>query len=266
MNSGKIFKMCFILSLFVSVAVMLLSSPDQASATNKKYNRVARIGTPKVDGNLNDSVWQGADWQEMDVYAGGTQPKGFKAKSAVLWDDNFLYTAIEVDDETHASPKAVVPDAANLWNGDSPQHRVDLEYDSITGSGNDIEWGYALQDGKILTTAWSGASNIEFQDVKIVRDDAKKKTYYEVSVILHLFEAKQTLSKYIKENKNAKIGYSDMVNANDGGARLGWLEWSSGIGGAKDANQFGTLTFDSKPQAVNVAGKLVSTWGIIKSQ
>lgn len=266
MNSGKIFKMCFILSFFISVAVMLLSSPDQASATNKKYNRVARIGTPQIDGDLNDSVWQGADWQEMDVYAGGTQPKGFAAKSAVLWDDNFLYTAIDVDDQEHAVPKAVAPGADTIWNGDSFQGRVDLEYDSVPNSGDDIEWGYALQDGKVMTFAWSGAGNIDFDTVKIIRDDKNKKTYYEAALVLRLIKPKQTLSKYIKENKDAKIGYSDMVNANDGGARLGWLEWSSGIGAAKDANQFGTLTFDSTPQAVNVAGKLVSTWGIIKNQ
>ena len=258
--------MCFILSLFISVAVMLLSSPDQANATNKKYNRVAKIGTPQIDGDLNDPVWQGADWQEMDVYAGGTKPKNFKAKSAVLWDDNFLYTAIEVDDDTHASPKAVVVGADSIWQGDSFQGRVDLEYDSMSNSGDDIEWGYALQDGKVMTCAWSGAGNIDFDTVRVIRDDKNKKTYYEAALVLRTIKPKQTLSKYIKENKDAKIGYSDMVNANDGGARLGWLEWSSGIGGAKDANQFGTLTFDSKPQAVNVAEKLVSTWGIIKNQ
>jgi hypothetical protein len=264
MNPGRVMQKCGIVLLFIATVSMLLVLPDQAGAVNKKYNRVARMGTPLVDGDINDKVWQGADWQEMDVYAGGTQPKGFKAKSAVLWDDNFLYTAIEVDDAIHAVPKAVAPGADTIWNGDSPQHRVDLEYDSITGSSNDIEWGYALQDGKILTFAWSGANNIEFQDVKIVRDDSNKKTYYEVSVILHLFEVKQTLSKYVKDNQDAKIGYSDMVNANDGGARLGWLEWSSGIGAAKDANQFGTLTFDHKPQAVNSVEKLVSTWGNLK--
>jgi hypothetical protein len=231
---------------------------------NKKYNRVARIGTPIVDGDLTDKVWQGADWQEMDVYAGGVQPKGFKAKSAVLWDDDYLYTAIEVDDEKHEVPKAVAPGPDTIWNGDSPQHRVDLEYDSISNSGDDIEWGYALQDGKILTYAWSGANNIEFSNVKIVRNEAKKKTYYEVAVVLKTIKDKQTLSKYAKENKDAKIGYSDMVNANDGAARLGWLEWSSGIGASKDANQFGTLSFDHTLQAVNLSEKLVSTWGSLK--
>jgi len=250
-----------ILSVMVSI---MLCIPNQANATNKKYNRIARIGTPVVDGNLNDSVWQGADWQDMDAYAGGTQPKGFEAKSAVLWDNDFLYLAIDVNDNTHAVPKAVAPGADTIWNGDSVQHRVDLEYDSAPNSGQDIEWGYALQDGKVMTCAWSGAGNIDFDTIKIIRDDAKKKTYYEASVVLRLFEEKKTLSQYVKENPDAKIGYSDMVNANDGGARLGWLEWSSGIGAAKDANQFGTLTFDKKPQAINSAEKIASTWGDIK--
>jgi hypothetical protein len=257
-------KTCFILVTAIIFAVMLIV-PYQVYAVNKKYNRVARMGTPVIDGDINDRDWKGADWQEMDVYAGGTQPKGFKAKSAILWDDKFLYIAIEVDDETHAVPKAVVLAADSLWNGDSPQHRVDLEYDSITGSAQDIEWGYALQDGKILTYAWASPANITFDNVKIIRDDTKKKTYYEVAIVLMLYTPKQTLSVYVKENKDAKIGYSDMVNANDGAARLGWLEWSSGIGSAKDANQFGTLTFDHKPQAIASEDKLASTWGELKS-
>ena len=263
MNSRRIVRMCGIVLLFIAAIMLLI--PDQAGATNNKYNRVARLGTPQIDGNLNDPVLQVADWQQMDVYGGGTQPNGFKAKSAVLWEDKFLYTAIEVDDQVHAVPKAVVPDAGNLWQGDSPQHRVDLEYDSISSSADDIEWGYALQDGKILTVAWSNPSKIEFQDVRIIRDDTKKKTYYETAVVLHLIKSNQTLSEYVKANQDAKIGYSDMVNDNDGGARLGWLEWSSGIGASKDANLFGTLTFDNTVlTAVNFAGKLVSTWGELK--
>ena len=251
--------------IMLSVAVLgFLCLPHNVGATNDKYNRVARRGTPVIDGDLNDKAWQGADWQEMDSYAGGTKPKNFAAKSAVLWDDDFLYLAIDVSDDTHAVPKAVVAGAGSLRQGDSVQHRVDLEYDSLPNSGDDIEWGYALQDGKVLTFAWSSANNIEFNNVKIVRDDAKKKTYYEAAVVLHMHKPNQTLSEYVKDNPDTKIGYSDMVNANDGGARLGWLQWSSGIGASKNANEFGTLTFDSKPQAVNPAEKLAGTWAEVK--
>ena len=249
--------------LFITVTVML-AAPHQANAVNDDYNRVAKLGTPLIDGNINDRIWQVADWQEMDVYAGGTKPRGFAAKSAVLWDDDYLYIAIEVDDDTHAVPQAVAPGADTIWNGDSPQHRVDLEYDSITGSAQDIEWGYALQDDNIVTYAWSSAANIEFTDVEIIRDDDNAKTYYESAFVLTLHSPNDTLSEYVKENPDIKIGYSDMVNANDGGARIGWLEWSSGIGQTKDANQFGTMTFDHTPEAVNPEAKLASTWGNLK--
>jgi hypothetical protein len=247
---------------FIFAVMMCIS--HHAYAINDKYNRVARRGTPVVDGNLNDRDWRGADWQEMDVYAGGARPRGFNAKSAVLWDDEFLYTAIEVDDKTHEVPKAVVPGPNTLWKGDSPQQRVDLEYDSMPNSGEDIEWGYALQDGKVLTFAWASANNIEFTDIKIVRDDANDKTYYECAVILYTHSPREKLSDFVKDDKDVKIGYSDMVNANDGGDRLGWLEWSSGIGQGKNADLFGTLTFDHTPQTVNPMGKLAWTWGEIK--
>ncbi|MBT5532597.1 hypothetical protein HOK31_06015, partial [Candidatus Poribacteria bacterium] len=160
----------------VAVTLVATAIAPSSMAENPDYNRVARRGAPTIDGDLTDRDWEGADWQEMDVYGGGAQPAGFEAFSALLWDDDYLYTAIEVSDNDHAVPAALVPDAASLWNGDSPQHRVDLEYDGLAGAAEDIEWGYALQDDAILTTAWSSATNIEFTDVAIVRDDANDMT------------------------------------------------------------------------------------------
>ncbi|MDA1192918.1 MAG: hypothetical protein O3A46_14690 [Candidatus Poribacteria bacterium] len=252
-------------SRFVTLAVGMLFVVGSAVAANDDYNRVARRGTPDVDGDLTDPMWIAADWQEMDVYAGGAKPNGFAAKSAVLWDDEYLYTAIEVDDATHAVPVAVVPAAGDLWKGDSPQHRVDLDYDGAPAAADDIEWGYALQGGKVIMTAWSSPANIEFTDIQIVRDDAKKKTYYETQVVLIAHMTKQPLSEYILKNPKAKIGYSDMVNANDGADRLGWLEWSSGIGASKNAFQFGTMTFDDTPFSVDPSGKMASVWGALKA-
>ena len=249
-------------ALLAVAAALTLALPG--GAVDDDYNRVARLGTPVVDGDLSDPVWLDADWQEMDVYAGGAQPAGFEARSAVLWDGDHLYTAIEVDDATHAAPAAVVNGSVNLWKGDSPQHRVDLEYDSEPGSAQDIEWGYALQDGNLLTHAWASPDNIDFHNIKIVRDEAAQKTYYEAAVTLRMHQPNATLSQYIEDNPNARIGYSDMVNANDGADRLGWLQWSAGIGATKDADLFGTLTFDHTPFAVSPKGKLASAWAALK--
>jgi len=248
----------------LAVALTVLAA-STSWAQNPDYNRVAKRGTPTVDGDLTDRDWEGADWQEMDIYAGGARPAGFEAFSAVLWDDDYLYTAIEVTDRDHAVPVAVVPGAGALWNGDSPQHRVDLEYDGIPGSADDIEWGYALQDDVVLVNAWASAGNIEFTTMEVVRDDANDKTYYETAVLITTHETKQPLSDYINDEPEAKIGYSDMVNANDGAARLGWLEWSSGIGAGKNAFLFGTLTYDHQPQTVYPAGKVVTTWAAIRA-
>ncbi|MAF10802.1 hypothetical protein CMK11_10150 [Candidatus Poribacteria bacterium] len=248
-----------------AVGLVAVTLAVTAIAQNPDYNRVAMRGEPAIDGDLTDRDWLAADWQEMDVYAGGAQPAGFEAFSAVLWDDDYLYTAIEVTDRDHAVPAAVVPNAPALWNGDSPQHRVDMEYDGLPGSAEDIEWGYALQDDRILTAVWSSATNIEFIDVAIVRDDANDMTYYEAAVLLITHETDEPLSDYINDNKDAEIGYSDMVNANDGDVRLGWLEWSSGIGAGKNAALFGTMTFDHTPQAVDPAGKAVTTWAALRA-
>jgi hypothetical protein len=244
--------------------VVLLAGPP-AHAQNPDYNRVAMRGTPTVDGDITDRDWEGADWQELDVFGGGAKPGGFEAFSAVLWDDDYLYIAMDVTDSDHAVPVGAVPNAGALWNGDSPQHRVDLEYDGLPGAADDIEWGYALQDDFVLVNAWASPGNIEFIAMEVVRDDANDKTYYETALLITTHETDEPLSDYINDEQDAQIGYSDMVNANDGAARIGWLEWSSGIGAGKNAALFGTLTFDHTPQAVDPAGKVVTTWAALRS-
>ena len=43
--------------------------------------------------------------------------------------------------------------------------------------------------------------------------------------------------------KHESIGFSLLVNDNDGQGRRGWMEWSSGIGNNKDPLLYGSIIF-----------------------
>ena len=45
----------------------------------------------------------------------------------------------------------------------------------------------------------------------------------------------------ISENDIIKL--SVLFNQNTGGERIGYLEWNSGIGGAKDCKQYGIISY-----------------------
>ena len=58
MKPGKMLQLLVMFSVMIAA---VLSVTYQVGAVNEKYNRVAFRGTPVVDGDINDKVWQSAD-------------------------------------------------------------------------------------------------------------------------------------------------------------------------------------------------------------
>ena len=58
-------------------------------------------------------------------------------------------------------------------------------------------------------------------------------TYYELKI-----PWSEVAGEDFKPDSGTKIGYSLLVNDNDGNGRKGWIEYASGIGSYKDTNLF----------------------------
>ncbi|MCJ8210073.1 carbohydrate-binding family 9-like protein [Mucilaginibacter sp. RS28] len=74
---------------------------------------------PKIDGDINDAVWQKASWTaEFQDIEGNTQPKpSYPTRVKMLWDDHYLYIAAELKDpQVWASIKQ--HDAIVYWDND----------------------------------------------------------------------------------------------------------------------------------------------------
>ncbi len=56
---------------------------------------------PVIDGNINDRVWQNAQWSEsFEDIEGDLKPKPYyETKVKMLWDSTYLYIAANLDDE-----------------------------------------------------------------------------------------------------------------------------------------------------------------------
>ena len=54
----------------------------------------------KIDGKLNEEAWQSAEWtDDFQDIEGGSQPvPRFRTRAKMLWDDNFLYVAAELEE------------------------------------------------------------------------------------------------------------------------------------------------------------------------
>lgn len=206
------------------------------------YPCVSGVQNLQIDGNLNE-------WKEVPRLKLGTgerlhhaekvfEPEGAKwqgpadlsAEVALAWDAKNLYLAVEtVDDKFPVAGE-------QYWQGDSVQFAIDTGHEkSDEPDENDYEVGLGLAKNAVETFfdfAPEG-SNIQPNHVKSAVRATKKGYIVECAVPW----------KHIGIGDIAKrstIGYSFLINDNDGKGRK-WLEWASGIGMSKDPSLYATL-------------------------
>ena len=194
---------------------------------------------PKIDGELSD--WQSVPATNLNtwrhVFLGGEDdarqalkreiwkgPSDLSVAFRGAYDDRKLYLAVSVNDDVHKNPQTI---GIDCWNGDSVQFAIDMECDTKMGYfGNDFEFGMALNDpgdsllwrwverGKYVTKELKGDYKVMEQGKevlrpletvsKIVRDEAKKLTIYELALPLEYLA--------MKPEAGLKFGFTFVVN------------------------------------------------------
>jgi len=194
---------------------------------------------PIVDGDLSEwggvaqvSVSVEKNWVSLDagVPAG---PMDLSANMRMTWDESHLYFAFEVTDNTHWNSEP----AATLWLGDSVQFALDLgneqtvgEYDDL----NDWEVGVALSGEDTLTFCFHAPSGADGCPVTAAVRRKGNKTSYEAAFS-------------VDTAPPGPFGMTFLVNENDGAGREGFLEWTPGIGLAKDPSRFAQVSLVGGP-------------------
>ena len=201
----------------------------------------------KLDGVI-DEQWEGAmefsmgedDWcntTDSDAPWHGNTAKGY-----AMWDDQYLYVAVEAYDASHYQ----VGTAASIWMGDSIQLTTDVSRFTVPAYYGYNEVGFSLnsENGSIENWNWFAAAGKNVSEggiFKIVRDDATETTTYEVAL-----PWSELLPKEIEFGFRS-LGFALIVNENsideDGEVtgRTGWIEYMSGIGLRKEPEKFGDL-------------------------
>ena len=163
-----------------------------------------------------------------------TDPEDLSGQLAATWDDHALRLSIEVRDSIHHQPFTA---PGPLYDGDSVQIGIDtLCNRSVNYDNDDYEICVALTSegpGIAVFTAPGGmaAKLLQLARVEVVREG--QMTRYEVELPW------STLG--VTPKHGLQLGFSFLVNDNDGTGRKGFLEWSGGIGTRKNPRRFGTL-------------------------
>jgi hypothetical protein len=148
----------------------------------------------------------------------------------VMWDDACLYFAAEVTDQEHSAPQP----HQNMWQGDCLQIAVRPGGPTRTSSYDGVhELGLALTvDGPELWQWMPEERVVTEGQVAVVRHEGR--TLYEAAIPWSALG--------LSPEAGRSAGFSLTLNDNDGAGFRGWLEWSSGLCGQKDASRFGVLS------------------------
>lgn len=84
-----------LMMLLVSLVLILSLTPAVSATYDRVY--IAPFGTPHVDG-LAESLWDKAEWTDIDKPYDGTNDSDSVVRIKLLWDDEFLYFLAEVYD------------------------------------------------------------------------------------------------------------------------------------------------------------------------
>lgn len=198
----------------------------------------------------NGGKWEGADDHETCFM--------------IVWDEDAVYIALIVTDDEHEH----AADAA--WNGDGAQLAFEMSGKRKPGIPM---WLYnvGLDDKaeNILPVALNenpgGAGIVPDDDIVVIRDEAEKKTYYELR-----FTAEELQVKGKKFSAGSEFGLGICVNDGDKGAgqegQKGWSGWyTHSIVFGKNSEHTGLVTLTDEVLPVEPADKLATTWGFLKS-
>ncbi|MEK0314598.1 chitobiase/beta-hexosaminidase C-terminal domain-containing protein [Cohnella sp. 56] len=214
---------------------------------------------PKTDGAINvsqpfdASQWDNASkvhlGEEQYTNAGAAYPgeDNFSLNQYVKWDSNYLYIAAAVKDSAHVNTANSGLDA---WGFDSIQLSFDPTRAGGFSSGKEhLRYtGGLLPTGSALGNETGGMNpNIKYN---FYRDADTKTTYYLMAF---------PWSNFGITNPSADgtdLGFTLLVNNNNGFGRTGWLSYMYGIATGKNPYQFGDLiltdltSLPSSPDAV----------------
>jgi len=215
---------------------------------HKRYRTVYFKKSPKIDGDISEwkditpiELGKKRDFASFKDVANWNGPKDLSAEVMVARDADHLYIAVRVQDDVFSQQRS----NALIYEGDSVQIAIDVlkDDDPFFREKNLVNYEYAFALTPKGSLTWRHiAPQLEPRGrddnvtLKIVRNEEKKETVYEVAIPLLDMQA------FYKSQQ--VVGFSVIINDNDGKGRKGWLQWTPGIGDAKDSVYYGEVIFE----------------------
>jgi hypothetical protein len=184
--------------------------------------------------NVYNTVSLGIERQEAGPLS-WNGPKDLSGQAWFVHDDKNLYVRLKITDDVH-----VAYPGEGMWKGDSMQ----IAFDTLNDKSNnyrpdDYEYGFALVQGEVQKVCWAKAKGLEKASGGGL-DSIQCRITREADVTCYEFAFPYD-SLYPFDPQNGILGFSFIVNDNDGTNRKGWLQLTPGIGDGKNPSAFASL-------------------------
>ncbi|THF73522.1 beta-galactosidase [Cohnella fermenti] len=227
--------------------------PDSAPFLLSDYDRnTSDLVVPEATGSSGElfdpatlevsehAVWVADDWEYKGA-AQATKPADFGATFAASYSNSGLDLIVRVQDGTFVQDNPL----GSFWQGDSVQFAIDTFGQGFTG--DQVEFQAALTPqgavlykqlvpyvGGNLPTNWTPGNSIaQYASLRVDQSVVGETDYY-----IHVDTSE--LYPFVFDPQSP-IRLSVLVNNNNGTGRLGWLEWSGGIGSEKNPAKYGKI-------------------------
>jgi len=208
---------------------------------------------PTIDGVNSLGEWKGS-WiganSDGDVLSFSKEtfwegPDDLSFNGNMMWDEENFYFLAAVNDDTHFTDHEP-SGKTDLWRGDSVQLGFD-DRESINtvfrNQFSELTIGYLKGVGNVVFKSKAlhtqGGTEFIIEDAEIAIQRYDGYTVYECAIPWDAIFYEDYELKI-----DAPFHFSALVNDNDGAGRVFAIEYTSGIGSAKNAELFGPMTFE----------------------
>ena len=198
----------------------------------EEWNKQTLMQSSTVDNVVYSTNWEGSQWKG---------PEDQSVKAYAMWDEEKVYFCFDVTDDVFSQEN----EGNRTWNGDSVQFGVYMgsgdEYVAV-GAANSLftEIGIAKTPNGVQAYRFR-AQDSDKHKVELIPED-KRELAVTVSGNKHIYELAMPwdtlLPDGITPKANSRLGFSFLVNDNDGEGRRGAVLFASGIFYSKDSSQF----------------------------
>jgi len=226
-----------------------LSAGDAENLFDRSMNFSACINdgiTPEIDGVINESEWSGCDVLVQDSTRRSTwiSEDDLSFKIYRKWDENNFYMAVDVLDDVFFQNQV----DSLVYNGDNLQIAMDFGRKNGVATPNSEYYEYGItrnDNNELMSWVWMAGLSVHLnRDIPSITGAVNRTednhTIYEFSIPWG----------YFVEDANFKhgdmIGFSFVVNDNDGVKRKGWLKYMGGIVDSKAPDKFEDMVLIKK--------------------